>query len=132
MKKATSILVLALLVILTPAQAADAQYSRTVTATAGTRIRVFNTRTMASSVLVQMLASATPGLGYIYNADPAGACSLGQLVAQLGPSTSTSPGGSYSDGGISFANNGNIDISRLCVDSSVSGATILVSYRAAN
>lgn len=102
----------------------DAQYSRTVTLTTSTLTRVFNAKTMASSVLIQMLHGGT-ALGYVYSTDPTIACNTNNLVAELAPATSTSPGGSYSDNPQTP-----INLQWLCLSGSTGDSAVL-SYRTA-
>ena len=109
--------------------ASDAQFGKQITVTAGTPIRLVNTRTMVSSLLIQMKHGGS-GLGLVYNADPAIACSAGTLVAELAPATATSPGGSYTfpSNGSATTESSGFDINYVCVDGSNSGDVLVTSW----
>lgn len=104
-----------------------------ITITAGTPIRVSGSKYLVNRLFVQSRATNT-GLIYIMMGVPtANACSASnttQLTAELGPGSTTSPGQSFSD---PQGANGNSpadaeDLGQMCIDGTVNGDRVLVSY----
>jgi len=109
----------------------DPQISRVVTFTSGTAQRVAPTRTMANSLLVEMLPGST-GIGYVLYADPALTCvhtTAGQIVAELAPGTATAPGGNFTfpSNNDATTQSGGSDMNWWCVEGTTSD-TAIVSY----
>lgn len=109
------------------------RYNKIYTVAAGTPIQLATVTTPANRVFIQMLTGGS-GSGYVMDVSsyvagttPAHTTS-GELVAQLCPATSTAPGCSYSDTAGSAPGSGAIDISKLWIDGSNSGDTLVVSY----
>lgn len=139
MKRATSLILLAILLVL-PA-ATEPQDGRVITITAGTAIRlILNPSTRdpvrANSLFIQALhvASGTGGIIYVLNADPSITCTKGAagttLVAELSPATTAAPGGSFSfpSNGSATTQSGGTDIRRFCLDGAQSGDTVVTSW----
>lgn len=111
---------------------AEPQLSQTITVTAGTAIRLSAGNIRVNSFSVQMGAGGT-GLGYLLYAQPATTCATataGHLVAQMGAAASaTQPGQQIL---VDRKDLGGTDLRRWCVDGSVNGDTIILSYDVKN
>lgn len=107
--------------------------NRTITITSGTPIQLATVPTYANRVFIQMLSGGT-GIGYVMDMSnyltsvTPNHSTSGHLTAQLQPASSTAPGGSYSDAADSAPGSGPIDISRIYIDGSNSGDTVVISY----
>ncbi len=102
-----------------------------LTVTAGTPIQLATQTVMVRRIFIQMQAASSGGLGYVMVGVPVGTTPVANTTptAQLAAASSTSPGGSYSDG--SSTANYDIDLQKIWIDGAHTGDTILVSYETA-
>lgn len=106
--------------------------NRTITITAGTPVQIATVTTQCNRIFIQMLAGGA-GIGYVmdmsaYNPGKVPDSSVsGNLTAQLAPATNTAPGGWYTDMALPGQGTAPIDVSRIWVDGSNSGDTVVVS-----
>ncbi len=104
--------------------------NNTVTVTAGTPVQLVATQTMVQEFIVQMAkGGAGSGIVMDMNGFPAGtvpsSTNGAHVSGHLAPATATAPGQAYSDQCVNRC----IDMSRVWVDGSNSGDTIITSWR---
>lgn len=110
-----------------------------ITIAAGTAVRVIpNPSTAnpvkANSIFIQPLHGSSTGLIYVLNAAPNVACSNGgagtTFVAELGPSTSTAPGSSFSfpSNPTATSATSGFDLRYWCIDGAHTGDQVAVSW----
>lgn len=126
MKKA---ILLALVVAL--AALSEPLVNRIQALTTSTAYRVSTTRTMVSSLFIQVPPGNTSFI-YVLYADEGTTCSAAttsQIAAYLGPGSSTQPGQSYSfpSNGSGTTQAGGFNAQRFCVEGST-GDSALISY----
>ncbi len=120
-----------------------ARVNVTYTVAAGTPVRVADGATsgtisvqplIVNRLLIQMKHAGT-GLGIVMDGIPVGTTAdstkSAHVTAELAPATATAPGGSYSDTRDPASGSG-IDLSRMWIDGSHTGDTIIVSYDTRN
>lgn len=124
---------LLLIVALLVAPMGAERVNKQITITAGTPIRIATLATRENRLFIQSRHSNT-GLIYIMlGVNPATTCnasSASQLSAELGPGDALHPGASFSD---PQGANGNSpadyeDLSWACVDGTVNGDVVIISY----
>lgn len=97
------------------------------TVVAGTPVQLSTEPLILERIFIQMLAGASGGMGYIMDGVRPGTTpvALTNPTVELAPSTTTSPGGAYSDADY---NSSTIDAQRIWLDGQTSGNKILVSW----
>lgn len=105
-----------------------AREGRVYTITAGTPVQLNVEPLILERIFIQMLAGASGGMGYVMLGVRPGTTpvALTNPTVQLAPSPgATAPGGSYSDADY---NSSSIDASRIWLDGSHTGDTVLVTF----
>jgi hypothetical protein len=120
------ILLTAVLLLALSSVSTGARFGRIITVTAGTPIRLATVRTIAARIMIQMLSGGT-GRGYAMDGVPEGTTpvALTWPTVQMAPATATAPGGTYTD---TDSVGSSIDLSRIWVDGSQTGDTMVVTY----
>lgn len=104
-----------------------AREGRIYTIVAGTPIRLSPEPLIVERIFIQMQVGASGGLGYVMDGVRPGTTPVANTnpTVQLGPASTTSPGGNYSDADY---NSSSISLDRIWIDGSHSGDLVLVSF----
>lgn len=135
LKKISSIL--AVFVLMAQTARPEPWGGTTITVTAGTAQRLIPAppQLLAVSISFQMAVAST-GYGYVLFANPGTVCAVGgsgtTLIAQIGPGSSTSPGQQLVLPYPASPQNPKVNVRNYCVDGSVNGDHVTVTWNISN